>query len=168
MPTTDVSPIWNPEFFGNPIIVNGNTWPFHTVEQRRYRLRLLNGCQSRFLILDFCRIPGVAVWQIGNEGGFLAVPVDLTGRNANRLLMSPAERADLIVDFTNVPLGNFVLGNVGPDEPFGGGEPDTDSPIRKRPAKCCSSVSCRLSPSIRPRRRSSCSCRRSCRCPRLR
>jgi FtsP/CotA-like multicopper oxidase with cupredoxin domain len=31
-----------------------------------------------------------------------------------------AERADIIVDFTNVPLGNYVLGNVGPDAPFGG------------------------------------------------
>ena len=49
IPTTDLSPIWNPEFFGNMIMVNGNTWPFQTVEQRRYRLRFLNGCQSRFL-----------------------------------------------------------------------------------------------------------------------
>ena len=40
--------------------------------------------------------------------------------------MGLAERADVIVDFTNVPLGNHVLGNVGPDEPFGGGEPDED------------------------------------------
>ena len=38
------SPIWNPEFFGNTIMVNGNTWPFHLVEQRRYRFRFLNGC----------------------------------------------------------------------------------------------------------------------------
>ena len=38
--------------------------------------------------------------------------------------MGLAERADVIVDFTNVPVGNYVLGNVGPDEPFGGGEPD--------------------------------------------
>src|SRR6266508_2608850 len=77
IPTTDVSPIWNPEFFGNMIMVNGNTWPFQTVEQRRYRLRFLNGCQSRFLILDFSNIPDVQVWQIGNEGGFLAAPVNL-------------------------------------------------------------------------------------------
>jgi spore coat protein A len=126
IPTTDVSPIWNPEFFGNMIMVNGNTWPFQQVEQRRYRLRFLNGCQSRFLILDFGNIPGVEVWQIGNEGGFLAAPVNLTASNGNRLLMGLAERADLIVDFTGVPVGNHVLGNVGPDEPFGGGEPPGD------------------------------------------
>jgi len=114
------------EFFGNTIIANGNTWPFQTVEQRRYRLRLLNGCQSRFLILDFSQIPGVEVWQIGNEGGFLAAPVNITANHGNRLLMGLAERADIIVDFTNVPVGNYVLGNVGPDEPFGGGVPGVD------------------------------------------
>jgi FtsP/CotA-like multicopper oxidase with cupredoxin domain len=126
IPFTDLSPIWNPEFFGNMIMVNGNTWPFQMVEQRRYRFRFLNGCQSRFLILDFDNIPGVHVWAIGNEGGFLAAQVNLTESNGNRLLMGLAERADLIVDFTNVPVGNYVLANVGPDEPFGGGVPGVD------------------------------------------
>jgi spore coat protein A len=126
IPTGEFSPIWNPEFFGNTLIVNGNTWPFQIVEQVRYRFRFLNGCQSRFLILDFNEIPGVEVWQIGNEGGFLPAPVNLTGTNNNRLLMALAERADLIVDFTNVPVGNYVLRNVGPDEPFGGGVPGED------------------------------------------
>jgi FtsP/CotA-like multicopper oxidase with cupredoxin domain len=126
IPDSNVSPIWNPEFFGNMIMVNGNTWPFQTVEQRRYRIRFLNGCQSRFLILDFSNIPGVEVWQIGNEGGFLAAPVNITADHGNRLLMGLAERADVIVDFTNVSVGSHVLGNVGPDEPFGGGVPGED------------------------------------------
>ena len=126
IPKGDFSPIWNPEFFGNTIMVNGNTWPFQTVEKRRYRLRFLNGCQSRFLILDFSGIPDVEVWQIGNEGGFLAAPINLTADHDNRLLMGLAERADLIVDFSKVPVGDYVLGNVGPDEPFGGGTPGDD------------------------------------------
>jgi spore coat protein A len=71
----------------------------------------------------------VKVWVIGNEGGFLAAPVNLTANHGNRLLMGLAERADVIVDFTNVPVGNYVLGNVGPDEPFGGGIPGQDFPI---------------------------------------
>lgn len=129
IPDSDISPVWNPEFFGNMLMVNGNTWPFHTVEQVRYRLRVLNGCQSRFLILDFNAIPGVEVWQIGNEGGFLAAPVNLSANHGNRLLMGLAERADLIVDFSRVAPGNYVLGNVGPDEPFSGGEPDGDFDI---------------------------------------
>ena len=123
------SPIWNPEYFGNTIMVNGNTWPFQVVEQRRYRFRFLNGCQSRFLILDFNEIPGIEVWQIGNEGGFLAAPVNMTADHDNRILMGLAERADVIVDFTNVPLGRHVLANVGPDEPFGGGVPGHDFEI---------------------------------------
>ena len=129
IPEGPFSPIWNPEFFGNTIMVNGNTWPFLSVEQRRYRFRFLNGCQSRFLILDFGGIPGVETWQIGNEGGFLAAPIDLTAQHGNRLLMGLAERADVIVDFTNVPVGRYVLGNVGPDEPFGGGTPGDDFPV---------------------------------------
>jgi FtsP/CotA-like multicopper oxidase with cupredoxin domain len=126
IPVTDVSPIWNPEFFGNCIMANGNTWPFLNVEQRRYRFRLLNGCDSRFLILDFTDIPGIDVWQIGNEGGFLAAPINITAEHGNKILMGPAERVDAIVDFTHVPAGNFILGNVGPDEPFGGGIPGVD------------------------------------------
>jgi FtsP/CotA-like multicopper oxidase with cupredoxin domain len=119
--TSDVSPIWNPEFFGNTIVVNGRTWPYLDVEQRRYRFRLLNGCNSRFLILQFDR-PGLAFWQIGAEGGFLDVPV-----RREKLLIAPAERADVIVDFTQVPAGSrIVLRNLGPDEPFGELPPDPD------------------------------------------
>ncbi|MEI6360921.1 MAG: multicopper oxidase [Actinomycetes bacterium] len=125
-PTTDMPPIWNPEFFGNTMMVNSVSWPWLAVEQRRYRLRTLNACSSRFLILDFSSIPGVSVWQIGSEGGFLAAPVDLTSGHGSRLLLAPAERADVIVDFTNVPIGSHVLHNVGPDEPYGGGEPHKD------------------------------------------
>ena len=149
IPDTDISPIWNPEFFGNMIMVNGNTWPFQTVEQRRYRFRFLNGCQSRFLILDFSNIPGVEVWQIGNEGGFLAAPVNLTATNGNRLLMGLAERADVIVDFTNVPVGNYVLGNVGPDEPFGGGVPGVDFAVAD-PATTGQVMQFRVVPAVAP------------------
>ncbi len=117
---SDVPPIWQPEYFGNVMVVNGQSWPFLDVEQRRYRFRLLNGCNSRFLILDFSNIPGVEVWQIGAEGGFLAAPVNITANQGNQILMGPAERADVIVDFTNVQQGAYVLTNLGPDEPFGG------------------------------------------------
>ena len=167
IPDGEFSPIWNPEFFGNMIIANGNTWPFQTVEQRRYRFRFLNGCQSRFLILDFNQAPGVEVWQIGNEGGFLAAPVNLTARNDNRLLMGLAERADVIVDFTNVPPGNYVLANVGPDEPFGGGEPDEDFDIAD-PDSTGQVMQFRVVPAIDvddTTPHNSCSCPRSRRCP---
>ncbi|MGA7272292.1 MAG: multicopper oxidase domain-containing protein, partial [Acidimicrobiia bacterium] len=132
IPDTPVSPIWNPEFFGNTMVVNGFTWPYLEVEPRRYRFRLLNGCNSRFLILQF-EHPGVEVWQIGAEGGFLPAPVRLndhpypgsSGGGAT-LLMGLAERADLIVDFSAAAGTSFRLLNLGPDEPFGGGEIDID------------------------------------------
>jgi FtsP/CotA-like multicopper oxidase with cupredoxin domain len=149
IPFTDISPFWNPEFFGNMLMVNGNTWPFQTVQRRRYRFRFLNGCQSRFLILDFSNIPGVEVWQIGNEGGFLESPVNLTASNDNRLLMGLAERADLIVDFTFVPTGHYVLRNVGPDEPFGGGVPGVDFDVAD-PATTGQILQFRVVPAVEP------------------
>ena len=120
--TSDVPPLWNPEFFGNTMVVNGNTWPFHKVEPRKYRLRLLNGSDSRFLILTFSK--PLPVWQIGADGGFLPKPVMLT-----QLLIAPAERADVIVDFSGYKAGDTIeLLNIGPDEPFGGGVPGVDFP----------------------------------------
>jgi FtsP/CotA-like multicopper oxidase with cupredoxin domain len=117
---SDVPPTWNPEFFGNIMVVNGRTWPYLEVEQRRYRLRFLNGTNSRFLILKLEN--GQPFWQIGAEGGFLPAPVMLT-----ELLMGPAERADVIVDFGDVPDGTSIrLLNLAPDEPFGGGVPGVD------------------------------------------
>jgi FtsP/CotA-like multicopper oxidase with cupredoxin domain len=118
---SDIAPIWQPEFFGNAMVVNGKTWPFLDVEQRRYRLRLLNGCNSRFLILRFDS-PALAFQQVGGDQGFLPAPVTST-----ELLMAPAERMDVVVDFSALPAGTIVtLVNVGPDEPFGGGVPGVD------------------------------------------
>lgn len=121
VPDSDIAPIWNPEFFGNTMVVNGRTWPYLDVEQRRYRFRFLNGCGSRFLLLQF-DTPNLDFWQIGSEGGFLPAPVQL-----QQLLIAPAERADVIVDFSTLPVGTTVtLINIGPDEPFGGGIPGVD------------------------------------------
>jgi spore coat protein A len=117
---SDVAPIWNPEFFGNAMVVNGATWPSLDVQARRYRFRFLNGCNSRFLILRMDN--DLPFWQIGNDGGFLPAPVELP-----ELLLGPAERADVIVDFTGVPSGSeIILRNLAPDEPFGGGVPNVD------------------------------------------
>jgi FtsP/CotA-like multicopper oxidase with cupredoxin domain len=127
---SDISPIWNPEVFGNTMVVNGRTWPELAVEPRRYRFRFLDGTNGRFLILKLVGDPAAArparpalpFWQIGADGGFLPAPVQL-----DQLLMAPAERADVIVDFTGLPVGTQIyLINEGPDEPFGGGVSGTD------------------------------------------
>jgi len=114
---SDIAPIWNPEFFGNTMVVNGNTWPYLNVEPRKYRFRFLNGSDSRFLVLKF-DVPGnkLPFTQIGSEGGFLPAPVVL-----DQLLLALAERADVIVDFSAFAPGSVItLLNVGPDSPFGG------------------------------------------------
>ena len=129
VPDSDIAPIWNPEVFGTTIIVNGRTWPELRVERRRYRLRLLNGCTSRFLLLSVAADPearpaqpALPLWQVGGDVGFLRQPVAL-----QRVLLAPAERADVVVDFTGVPAGTVLhLVNEAPDEPFGGGEPGVD------------------------------------------
>ena len=146
---SDIPPIWNPEFFGNTLIVNGNTWPTLDVQPRRYRFRLLNGCNSRFLLLrtttddltaegydPLTASAGPTMWQIGAEGGFLQTPVELS-----ELLMSPAERADVIVDFAPFAGRTITMINLGPDEPFGGGRPGGPSnrPHRAAPGRSCRS-----------------------------
>lgn len=131
-PESDMAPIWNPEFFANAMVTNGRTWPVLSVEPRRYRFRFLNGCNARFLILKIVTAPSaprpatpaLPFWQIGSDGGFLPTPVQ-----REQLLTAPAERADVIVDFTSVPAGTeLYLINEGPDTAFRGGVAGTDFP----------------------------------------
>jgi len=85
---SDISGIWNPEAFFNTMVVNGTTWPYFSVAPARYRLRLLNGCDSRTLNLSMFIVTGpgidtimgtaddvlgaeVPFYQIGAEQGFL-------------------------------------------------------------------------------------------------
>ncbi|MGW4032290.1 multicopper oxidase family protein [Streptomyces sp. NPDC004838] len=130
IPASDIPPIWNPEFFGGMMVTNGSTWPVLRVEPRRYRFRLLNGCNSRCLILKIVTrplahrpaAPALPFWQIGSEGGFLPAPVQ-----RDEVLIAPAERADTVVDFTSLPVGTeLYLINEGPDMAFQGGKAGKD------------------------------------------
>jgi spore coat protein A len=94
-------PIWVDQFYGDTMLVNGKVWPFHNVKQGKYRLRLLNGCNSRTLTLQFCPnsnvspCPSPLTFQLlGQEGGLLPNPVPLT-----EITMGGGERSDVIVDF---------------------------------------------------------------------
>jgi FtsP/CotA-like multicopper oxidase with cupredoxin domain len=76
-------------------------------------LRVLNACNSRFLILGFSD-PNVETWQVGTDGGYLRAPVRL-----REVLLAPAQRADLVVNFSRLAAGARVtLRNLGPDAPF--------------------------------------------------
>jgi spore coat protein A len=90
---------WVSEYYGSAILVNGKIFPYHEVEPRKYRLRLLNSSNGSFYRLSFSAdasviSEGLAFHQIGSEQGFLAAPAEM-----NLLILGPGERADLIVDF---------------------------------------------------------------------
>jgi spore coat protein A len=113
--------VWGPECFGDLPVVNGAIYPYLDVEPRPYRLRLLNGANSRFFNIFFnlakrpTDIPSlVSFHQIGTDGGFLPSPVAV-----NKLLLGPAERADLIVDFAGHEGKTITLSNNAP-VPFPG------------------------------------------------
>jgi spore coat protein A, manganese oxidase len=108
-PTSDIpGAVWIGEYFGDVMLVNGVVWPYLNVEPRKYRLRILNGCNARIMSLT---IPGVRLWQIGAEGGMFDKPVPVS-----RLVLAPAERADVIADFSGVA-GNVQMINNDPDDP---------------------------------------------------
>ena len=120
IPTTDVPPIWNDVYYGSTITVNGNTWPNLNVEPRRYRFRVLNACAVRPLTLKVvssvtAATPAEAalpIWVIGTDGGFVSHPTELSGKTGLPVL--PAERYDIIVDFTGVKDGTkLYLTNEG-------------------------------------------------------
>lgn len=131
-------PQWQPEFFGNTIVVNGVIWPNLNVEARKYRFRFLNGSNARFygmkLFDAVTGMPGPAFHQIGSDGGYLAAPVmlnDPLNPNAPRLVMAPGERADVIIDFSGYAPGTrFVMDNDA-KSPYPKGAPPDPQTTRK-------------------------------------
>ena len=109
-PTSDIEGVtWIGEYFGDVMLVNGKVWPFLNVEPRMYRFRILNGCNARILGLD---ISGPNFWQIGAEGGIWDIPVPV-----KNLVMSAAERADVIIDFAKFAGQTLVMKNHKPQSP---------------------------------------------------
>jgi spore coat protein A, manganese oxidase len=131
-PNPDTHPFWIPEFFGDVIVVNGKSWPYLRVQPRRYRFRLLNACNARFLDLRLAEEtearPGPAFWQIGGDGGLFDRPVRLNQSGvAAGLLLAPAERADIVVDFSGFAGRTLILRNSA-KAPYPSGDiPDPDS-----------------------------------------
>jgi spore coat protein A, manganese oxidase len=116
---TEFHPQWVPEFFGDVAVVNAKIWPFVDVEPRRYRLRIVNGSQSRFYNLQFAEENSgraLPFSQIGAEGGLLRAPVSMTA-----LLIAPGERADVIIDFAGQRNRSFIVtNNARAPYPMGG------------------------------------------------
>lgn len=117
----EIHPYWQPEFFGDTIIVNGKVWPNLNVDMTRYRFRILNGSNARFYNLKFSN--QMQFWQIGTDGGYLNEPVPLTS-----LLIAPGERADILLDFTEIPPGTRIILENDANAPYPMGDvPDSNT-----------------------------------------
>jgi spore coat protein A, manganese oxidase len=114
-----IPPIWIPEFFGDTALVNGKVFPFLEVEPRKYRFRILNACNARFLHMTLVDADDaqhvLPLHLIGTDQGFLSAPVVVQD-----LLIGKAERYDAVIDFTGQEGESFTLGNDAP-APFPGG-----------------------------------------------
>jgi spore coat protein A len=107
------------EFYGNISPINGKLWPYLDVEPRKYRFRFLNGSNARTykikLVNQADQSDGPAFYQIGSDGGFLQDTVVLNDPNdpdnTSSLDLAPAERADIIIDFSKNAGQNLVLAN---------------------------------------------------------
>ncbi len=108
-----------PQFYGDTSIVNGKAWPRLSVNPRKYRLRLLNGANSRYYNLTLLEYDetsgetgadGPSFIQIGNDGGLLSEPVEIT----DRLELGSSQRADVVVDFSDYAGQTLLLHNNAP------------------------------------------------------
>ena len=125
-PNPDIHPFWIPEFIGDVAIVNGAPWPYLNVQPRRYRFRLVDGSNARMYNLRFgdpVSDTNAPVYIIGADDNYLDAPVPV-----NMVFIAPGERADVIVDFTDLAGKIVMLTNDAP-VPFPSGlVPGVDQP----------------------------------------
>ncbi len=88
--------VWVPEVFGDAILANGKLLPHLDVEPTLYRFRLMNGSNGRFF--RFSLRNQAPFHAIASDQGLLAAPVPL-----RRITLAPAERADILIDFSSMP-----------------------------------------------------------------
>ncbi|MBC8094019.1 MAG: multicopper oxidase family protein, partial [Pseudonocardia sp.] len=96
---------WMEGVLGDVVLVNGAPWPVHDVDAARYRLRILNasGARRYRLALTVPGGPDLPMTQIGSDGGLLAAPAP-----HQAIEVASAERFDVVVDFSQVPVGTEV------------------------------------------------------------
>ena len=93
------------EAFAPFTIVNGTVWPVLEVEPATYRFRLLNGSNARtyrLVLLHDGRPALDRIAQIGTDHGLLRAPAAVP---EDGLVLASAERADLLVDFSDLDAG---------------------------------------------------------------
>jgi len=99
-------------FTGDKLLVNGKVWPYLMVDRGLYRFRILNGSQSREYDLRLeCSncpvgVPDPTFTLVGTDLGLITAPIDLGNSIGTQ---APAERMDVIVDFSSFPAGTEII-----------------------------------------------------------
>ncbi len=98
---------------GDKFLVNGAIQPFFEVSPRRYRFRLLDTGPSRFYEFFLTgNIGGTGspttnpFFLIGTDGNLIPVPIQV-----NSVRIGPAERVDVVIDFTHLAGQTVYLEN---------------------------------------------------------
>jgi FtsP/CotA-like multicopper oxidase with cupredoxin domain len=86
-------------FLGDRFLVNGVIQPYLPVANRKYRFRWLNGSNARQY--EFFLSTGDKFFVIGSDGGLLPEPAEV-----NSLRVTPAERYEVVIDFSRYPVGS--------------------------------------------------------------
>ncbi|WP_024795788.1 multicopper oxidase family protein [Tomitella biformata] len=102
---------WEGGAVGDVGLVNGKVWPRLAVARGLYRFRLINA--ASFSVWTLYLSNHMRFWVIGNDGGLLDAPVAV-----DRLRVAPAERYDILVDFSGLAPGESVELRNDEEPPF--------------------------------------------------
>ncbi|KAK7390934.1 hypothetical protein VNO78_19149 [Psophocarpus tetragonolobus] len=110
-----IHPQWQPEYFGDAIIVNGKAWPRLTVRRRKYRFRIINASNARFFRFFFTN--GLRFTHVASDSAYIEKPV-----TSNETLVGPSEITDVVVDFSQSNSNVAILANDA-KYPYPSGDP---------------------------------------------
>ena len=99
---------WVSEAYGDVVLINGKMTPFLNVEPRVYRFRIVNASNARFYYLALS--DGTRILQIGSDQGLLPEAVPMKA-----VTLAPAERADVLVDFSKLAGQTIILRSLAMD-----------------------------------------------------
>ena len=94
------------------LFVNGTLNPYFNAPAQVIRFRILNGSSLRSY--NFGLGNGQLFYQIGTDGGLLDTPIV-----RNRLLLSPGERAEVLINFSGMSGQTVFLKSFGSELPTG-------------------------------------------------
>jgi FtsP/CotA-like multicopper oxidase with cupredoxin domain len=89
-------------YLGDVMLVNGKSYPYLVVEQTQVRMRMLGASTGRIWHLSIQDANGVMQphLRVGNDTWLLPNPIQM-----NEFTMSPAQRADVVMDFSGYAPG---------------------------------------------------------------